>query len=484
MTQVTREMFPPGYSEEEIWELVNTLPLDFYSFAAFSGLYSRMYGVLTGAEEGPEAPLGTGNTNRLESFRANSCVIQALWRALIGVTNQSERRLHYSLRQSGYYTEEIQFPLNNTMRLRLPGVEKINVQRAWSDVLVTGAVSPFFDENVTINMVGLVPTAEVSREFVEVPGNVYLRGEDNGTYIVDEGVGYQRNATDWLIPIDQNKKRWDAPAVVKAQHRKYVWVTITPPEIPAGATFVPVYKGTKQIIQQYEVTVLDDGDWRFRLPIYALVSPESSFREVNLIRGEFYKLMEEIEFRYWYEESAPLEIEYWFGNQQFVRTYNPATPTLPYMDARLDSNEYGIITFLPQNTTCCTPLINVCDILADCCSNPDFDITRTKVRIHYKTNPDYLSEPLRAQIPQIIDAIAWKVAAELPVESCGCSMERSYRIGEAHQAYVETATNIFSGTTMSRFEYGDLHGQVVWTTVMNNARIFSRPQFPNKRIRR
>lgn len=488
MAQITHDMLPE-LSLEDAWELANSIPIDFYAFANAVSLYARMYGVLTGAQEGSKPPKGSSITDKYNGFIANSCAVQNTWRKLFQVTVDTESRLNYCIRDEGYFVEDIPFPESGVMMLRLPGVAKLNVKRGWSDIILTGSVSPYFALNATVTFDGTVPIVHMSRDYVSNPNNVFMRkNSDDGAYKINEAYGVSRSATEWEVPVDTNSSGYDVAEQINLQHKKYVWVDIAEPTLPVGlpadSVFVPVYPDTNQIIP-HEWEQVDASNRRYRFPIYALVDPAFMHREVNLINAEFYKLLETVEFKYYYDEDAPLEAVYEIGNTQLSKTLDDTGLTVPpYLTADLVEGSYGKIQLLHKNTAN-TQFITLDELSTFLCGDdPDVRIQNIRVRIYYKCTPDSLPEKLTHQLPSVRDAIVWKTAAELPIESCECSMTELGLIAEAQQVYADTFTNVFSGTTVSRFNYGDRHGQVVWATTMNNARIYSRPQFLNKRYTR
>lgn len=466
MTQVNLPIFAPQLPVDMAEETANTLAISYLTLALRTSLYARLFGVLTGAEEG---------STEYETFIINSCLRNAIWTALYQVQSETERQIKYNL-TARYHQDEIPILDTGKYQTKWPAVAQLHIKREWSAIedYDNLAVNPYIVENAPV-VEASFPEVRVNRTLVRNPNNVFLRedGTNRALDFITDPADYPKiDGDDWVFLIDTNKVVWTPGTQVNVQHRQYLTMTITPPVgLPAGANVEFVYPGTNQIVPQakpYED--LAGGQRRYWFYIYTLVDPEFTERVVNLERGEFYKLYTHLELKYWQDVDAPALVRIYEGEKfkEYEYTPNPVDPTVQqafFFD--LVDQEHGIyhLTLNECFTEWCRSTI------------PDWDShapTSIRVVVHYKTDPVYLKDKYLYQIAEILDAMMYKVAAELPTTDCDCKVTQGF-IAQNQIPYYDQYANPLTGTEIIKFRYGQLTGQIRYGETMGRVLHYSKP---------
>jgi hypothetical protein len=458
MSIVNPAVFDPNMTDDEVYNLINMLPVTYGRFSSNTNYFGRLYGVLT----------GEANEQDWSDFTINHCLRDALWTTLRSVTDEAENFLGYNV-STRYHTREMDFPFD-ARRRTWPGIEAVDVEPQWNTVtgLNAVAISPFVLLNATVNIVLGKPEVTIPDSLVDNPLNIILRrNSDNGTYSIDDTVKPRKSGSDWIVTLDNDTIAYNIADQVNVQHVKYVFVDIDPEtdECDDGELY-PVYPGTNQIIPQakpYEV--LGSGFRRYWLYSYSLVNPAFYNNTTNLVNGEFYKLLETIEFRCLTEvESKGLLTKSCVcedcsdcccdsGTYQVTtKIVDAANGVVSFcIDGKFDDE--GVL--VPSECSCLSP---------DNCH--DFKLT-----FKYKTNPNYLSERLQKAVSQVIRAIVFRTAADLPVIDCGCFLddgkEKRGFIYYQQEMYGRTSINQLTGTVTNQFRYGDLRGQQAYADIIS-----------------
>lgn len=457
MTEIQLRDFAPHLPTEQAEEMANTLAVSYQDFARRSSYFARLYGVLTGSDEGDKDA---------ETFIVNACLRRALASSLFQVQTMTENQIKYNL-STRYHVEELPWLEEGKFRTRWPGVVGMNVKRAWYsiDSCEKLLISPYIEENVYVSPDTEFPTVEVDASVVLDPDEVILREVDTNRklhYLTSPDDRPYRQDGMWVYKIDTQKSTWTAGTEINAQHKQLVYIDLPPTTIPTGGVAEFVYPGTNQIIAQAKTSEsLDNGDTRYWFFNYTLVRPEFTERVVNFEQAEFYKLYEYISLKYWIEETIVAEILVGEGNDQQTFTFDPTDTTNPQpFTIVMASGQHGIYHINYDMYD----FAKVADVV------PDFstiDPTTIKVKVYYKTDPTALPAKYQNQVPQIMDAMMYKIAAELPVDDCGCETKRGFIFAQ-QRAYADSYSNPFTGTEITRFNYGDLHGQVRYAEVMGS----------------
>lgn len=480
MTVVTPQFFDSGYTQAELDDLINDSPMSMLEFAQTSGLYSRFYGVLTGADEGLPMLDDQGQpakTGRWERFVFTNCTRQGYWKKAFEAIAEMEALVNHRLSKR-YVVETNPFPNSYVIQTETPGVAALNVARSWTLLDADVPLSPMIATDITMEQpyigdgdqtwYGRIASIDNPN-----PKDVFFRRNGKGTIVsvhTDDSHPVERDGTDWLVPLDTRRTAYDPLTdVIDIQNKKFITVDIPiPVGLPAGAAVVPVYPGTRQIIPQAKERRTVGGNWRFTFYIYTLVHPEFTGSTVDLIAGEFYKLFPAIDFMYYREVAAEAVLIYTFGTE--TETY-----TSPALTASLVDGEKGIVHISYDNCQVTDPLA------FPWCSKWGTYPSKIQLRLSYRVEPQALSQKLRAQVPAMKNAIVAKVAAELPTQDCGCEVNVGY-IFQMQTAFNDEYINTYTGMGVTRIKHGQLQGQIIFQQAKIKALIFHRQTQPGLNI--
>lgn len=462
MPFVSLDSFAPGLSEDQAYEVLNTMAVDFLEFSEKSSLYARMYGVLTGAEEGNE---------ELKDLVANSCLRTSLMDLLYEVQTDAEMRAGYPLADR-FHEEFFAVIVNRKMQTTYPGIEEFNVERVWYPL------DGYDEQAVTFNVItDAVIELDSGVHYVQMPVDVvgdplstYSRLRSDGgafTYAATPIVERVSGTPDhWKVPIDTSKKTYTS-GEVDVQDRSYVYVDITTPTLEVGQNLEPVYPGSNQIIPQAKpMETPSVGVSRYWFHPYSLVLSQFDQRTVNLRIPETYKLYPKIEFRYWVSEDFFLELVVTQGDTVTTYQFDPsADPQVSGVRAELIDPEHGIFHIVVD------PGFSIVSCLSGLVT-PLIPYSAT-FKVKYKTSPSSLEAKYRNQIVGISRAIVQRVASELPLEGCYCPITAGY-IKYQQTVMGSKTTNLFTGYQVDKLEYGNKLGQIAYATFMNQI-LYYRP---------
>jgi hypothetical protein len=462
MSQVDMRDFAPELSTDAATEVWNTLPYSYLDFAKDVTLYSRVYGVLTGAQEGPER-------QDMLSYVLNSCARSALIRLLREVVSATELAAGYTLSER-YVVEDHIVPSDGKGQLDLAGVESVNVKREWYDADDIGTyedieVHYYVILDATVDVAGSKAYVQLPIDVVDNPWNALVRDRNSQhgyTYAQDEPVTRESGSPDyWKVPINTSVRSYAPGDTIDVQHRQYAYVDLTPSlTLPEGAVLEPVYPGTNQIIPQAKpMEVLDSGDYRYWFYVYTLVLPSFTHRTVDLLSPELYKMFPTIDFKYWVEEAAYPELWVTTGYDQEALIYDPLDPDVEGTPVvTLVDGYHGVYH---ANTDTCSEVLNSWCLATNCVDRP---IT-ARIRIYYKVNPESLPKKLLSQVPMLLRAILYRIAADIPVGSCGCPIDFGF-IYEQQMNMVDVVENAYTGQTTTRFRHGTRAGQIEYSKIL------------------
>jgi hypothetical protein len=448
MSVVIPSSFAPHLTPEEVWNIVNTLPVSFRDFAEMSYYYARLYDVLTGAIEG----------GAWDALTVNECVRTTLWRKLHEITVDAESVVGFNL-SARYHYEEIDFPEFGNGQTHWPGVVSMSVKPVWASIDGYGpfAISAMAQTNVTINDVGNLKVVLADASIFENPADIQIRnGNNNDTYLPLNQSAYPKLTGDnWEIPIDVKRSNYDPAAPVNLQHRKHLILDVDPPvSIPAGSTLYPVYPGTNQIIPQAKPSqVLDNGKTRYTFYIYTLIHPAFRYETINLEQGQFWKLYPAIEFKLFSEAAAQAQVVWIMGGTE--KTVNVTLkPTL---------GQDGVFSVVFDSTFLTDPYSIWSDMGCTAQDTPE----RIKLRFWYKTSPSRLPERFANQIPALRQAICHRVAAELPIQDCGCQVKSGF-IFENQRRYDKVTMRPATGVEYRSADFVDSYGRLRYEDIVNS----------------
>lgn len=460
---VTPNNFDSSISSDAVYQLINTLPIGYVGLSQQMHYWGRLFGVITGEV----------NEQDWDNFVINQCLRDSIWTTLRSTVDEAENFLGYNLSRRYHEVLKTSVTFNTTVRI-MPGIESINRVPTYTIVPDTEVVniSPFI-------LTGLTATAEGQRYFLLLPADVVdnpndvliRRSSDFAMYTPDPTRRPTRVGNDWKVYLDNQPTPYNGIDEISIQSVKYVYVDI-PPTVLASGSLVPVFYGTKQIIPQAKPSqLLGSGDTRYWFYIWTMVDPAFYNRPVDLVSAEYYKLLPFISFVQYTEEIAYGELittgsccEDCGGDE---RHYRIATNII---DAQRGVVSYSVMgeLFDDDNDGVYERIDATCVDCVDRGLCPDLQY---ELRFGYITNPLNLDETLRLAISQILRAIIFRTAAELPLVDCGCWLysegEKMGFIARQQEVFGSTSTNVFTGTTSVSFQYGDLRGQKAYAEIMS-----------------
>ena len=302
---------------------------------------------------------------------------------------------------------------NGEHKLQLPhlGVEKLNVSST-RVTTQTETVSPFllssvmsFDDNGT-------QAVKVSRSLVKRPADVLVRNVLNA--LIPTDTEYSLDGTEWVIRL---QRVYAESVEYKIQHASEVYVDIDP---ATTGTWVPVYPGTDIQIPVLRVETADTK-LRFWFATWVLIDAPFLQDGYDLYGSQFYKLITEIDFQEWVEQST-LPV--------------PADTVV----ATLEDSVYGIVSFEWDPLQIC----------------PEYPV---EIAVSYKTNPSVLG--MSGDLAILREALMHLVAAELPLGMCDCPVSEGF-IKQAQRPYTDIRINQVTGETILNPKFGNTYGQLVF----------------------
>lgn len=463
MSQIVPQSFQPHLTPQESYDIVNAMAIDYLQFAIYSHYYHRLFGVKTDSEEGTD---GT-----VDRFTVNNCLREAVWTTLYAVQSQTEAILGYNL-SPRYHTETVPVGASYRVKTRYPGLESVDVVpqiTVISDEDVTEVpISPFVQEDVPVSLVGNVGTVTISKDVIFNPSDAIIRSADDGGAIsVSNSGGYPRRDVngDWVVLLNSHEHALTNGELVNIQSRRFMFVDVDPIVTEVGETAHPVFSGTVQKIPLARpVERTSENKDRYWFYAYTLVDPAFFLEMVDLVKGDFYKLVQTVDFRKFYEATSPA-----LAKRVTPTDCNSCDDTEWRLDTRIIDAEKGIVEFDPVGVYRLVDGVRTY-IPKKYVDVPFSNVQKVFVTFSYKTNPIYLPQRAQQDIPLIRRAIMHRVAAELPVTDCGCTTTGF--IGEQQKAY-QTATQLSNGAIISDLKYGSLHGQAVYAEMMRSVTLLN-----------
>lgn len=461
--RIDERRFP--IDDEILWESVNSLAVDYHYFAMGSSLYSKAYGVITDYAETPEEDLRTAVLN--------ACMRSALYETLFSAHAEAEKVLGHTL-TSRYATERftLHSPILKGMT-ELPAVRAMNVKKVWytPDSSIV-PITPYTETGLSWGRVDGIPVVTVPVSAMPNPNSGQLRridalGADTGALRIREDVYPTREGSNWKLQIaERNGNLTDGVNTISLVNFNMIQIEVPiPAGSPDNANFCLVYPDTNQVIPSLSKPVVTDTTLTFQVYLYALVDPAFRNETINLVAGQFYKLLTEVQLKYWVEEPAS-PVVYWHkdGVLQSVDTVS-VTNTLT-------NQEMGLFHLVLDNFNNGYPRfyfdVNQLQV-------PSGTLDSLEVEISYVVDPNYLPSKYRAQIPSARNAILYKVAAELPVGDCGDGDANLFTFLEDARASYTKSYVTSGGGEVHHMKYGQRHGQVLFDTWLSNCLHFSRP---------
>ena len=452
MCQIQPHVLPEYLTEDAIYDAVNTLPVDYLRFAFDTHYGARMFGVLNGTRFG-------GSDGDADTFSVNTCLRNSLWRTLLEVTQETETMLGYNL-SPRYHRDTT--PLPYTMRIQLDwtGVSALGVVNEISPDPVSEAVNIYVATDLTPVTVGPITYVDVSDSVMFNPADIIVRRASDETVVpLLMGQGYPRKVTGaWRVALNTRAEPLDVADLVHVQHRQYVYV-----DIETEDDLIPFYPNTTQKIPLARpVQTMGGTTKRYWFYSFTLVVPEFyDDPAIDLVGGEFYKLHAAVEFRT--EAEAVFDA---LITQTCLIPGEVDPPESWKAELIPIDSQRGIVQVKVLGKWETHPVTEVVTLNTN---DTDIPFSRrgyaTTISYAYKTHPTSLPSHIQRDIATVLTAILHRVAADLPLNDCGCKLERGF-IAEQQKSY---ATQLVTptGIQMMKTEYGDLHGHKVYAEKMS-----------------
>ena len=204
------------------------------------------------------------------------------------------------------------------------------------------------------------------------------------------------------------------------------------------------------------IDVLAGGDHRYWFYVYTLILPDLYYDtgiDLESTSPEFWKLFPTIEFKKWYETVAPMTVTTTIGDQVDSYEFDPDDPTTASIKAVLVSSENGIYHFS----------IDPCFTFETHCGYTPTSVTAT---IRYKVSPSLLGQQYKKQINRIVQAMSYKVAAELPMLSCDCLIKTGF-LAEQRRETGTVHRNLFTNVEKFKIGYSNRIGNDAYHDIMS-----------------
>lgn len=364
-------------SQLEIDILVNQLLLNAQEFSRIAGIDGRMFRVIT-------------REDICNSF-ANACTQDHLQKSFVSLQQRTEEYLGYDLTER-YHYEEIDWNGQELVQLKRPGIVSLNVVQSIGDSVGPETISPFVQEGQLSYQEGSDYFVDFRSDLAGSPKNMQPRNSLN-EYFKIESVA--RSGDNWKAKVS----RVGAEDIsLDIQNPRLMIFDLENPE--CIGTVYPVYPGTSQIIPMAKSPeVIDETTTRYFFRPWMLVDPAFKLDQIDLHQGEFYKLLQEIDFKCFGEAEAESSVlvQHKVSGWQ---TFSTGDATL-----RLDIvNSEKSIIYVQYGKACESAI-----------QGAKYPI---KLRVYYKTSPDAVS--FASPFSDIMTAIAYHAAAEIPLEICDC----------------------------------------------------------------
>lgn len=454
---------------------INQLAVSYPYFAEKSHLYSRAYGMLTGEHRGITGP----DEEHLRSYVVNDCLRREVVAGLWSVSNMAEKKIGYKLSDKYLVTSPEEW--RGTAKVALyPGLEKLEVTLNYYDLETDVTLNYWAQEGLTLYTDSGVVIARVDSEIFKNPSFAYLRNQTQGNKLIPidktHSLYGSKDGTDWLFPLTSNVVPSLVTDDINAYHTRYVTVTTLKPDISSyteGGSIKPTYPDSDQIIPHRVVSETDSAI-TYQFDVWVLIDPSFQDETVDWQRFETYKLYESFSLRYVVEEPEYLTVIWTEGDDQYTYQYDPDdedAEDLPRLTAKIANHERGIVHLYANNKL----LQDLTPYWHFICGGRRLKMPESlDVLIPVKTSVNALPERYSSQVDTIKEAILGKVAAELPVDDCGCRQDTGF-IARQQGEYGNFYMNPFTGIEATKTSFGQRHGQQVYNQVMDEVQIYRTP---------
>lgn len=403
-------------------------------FSRIACLDGRGFGVVTPCEEC--------------SIEFNICIRRSLLENLIANQSKVEDQVGYNLTERWHMQEIVWDGTPTRIQLDWPGVVEVGASANFDVFDETYELSPFVIENAPVTDSGDgYCIVELDKEMINNPRYATIRdATDNSIYKQQKIDGYPRRNVDgnWLVALDHSPDCADLE--VNVQHCRLMKVTIPIPDCDGEVK--AVRPGTEDIIPfaEEKEPIIEGDNITYWFYNWSLVDEAFMEETVNLDNGgEFYKLMQEIQFACLSSGEAPTTVTT-LDNCQCT---DLLTTTNDLINVEILFSQSSVIRISYQENCNCS-----------CMGQP------VKLKIYYKTDPSYVID--EGSLYALQEGIVYLTAAELPLDSCGCKVEKGF-IAEAQKQFAQARINPITGETIINIEFQQLNGQLVFRERMAKA---------------
>jgi len=498
----------------QLW--ANTMPVTPDYFAEISCEGTRASGVLTHLDTCTDC----GNNGAENQQMLNACVRKQLWWYLFLTTQEMEANLHWTM-SPRLITDTLAVRPGRHLQTYFGGITDPMAAMAYQVLADKASVSYWIATDILPTPVGNgnyyfdLPMSEVadpSRVMLAEQGA--LNTPETGLKLVAEDFygNITRNGTNWRITIPGGKMGADGGVTtalysVFSPDYGFVYIpasaaaTVPDNQILANAPFltgstsiVATYPGTLQaVVMTYDCQVTYGGVLcnRYRATLETLVDPVFDEGVVDITSGDFYKFCTSLDLVVLGKQFAPGVFHYsdqvaHIGQEawRYSLGYTDAddsdgtvnTQVTTYACVEVLDAERGLIAVKPVTleTDDNGDLVWGTDGRAsmeeveELCSSSIPTTGRPKwIVVQYAVEPYATGIKTSSAIERLRYAIACRTAAELPLDSCGCTTECGF-IAEQRQFY-DTTTYLPTGAKVVSLRYGKRLGQKEFATALDTA---------------
>jgi hypothetical protein len=396
----------------------------------------------------------------------NSCLRGHALEALIAANRRAEKDLGYGL-VPRYHVGLLELNGDGdksklSVATDWPGVAAVNVRQEITIALQGQVVNPYVGTAAITDEGAGFCVVTVPAALCDNPAKITLRDNDHKMYRTHEINGFPRKVgSDWKLALvpDDLAPVCASVSSLNVQHSQLVKVDIPSSTVAldchgqpdTDAQILPVIPGTTDFIPLARPVEEVGSFYRYWFYVWNLVDPAFQDETVDLSHAEFWKLLSTVDFVFVREVEAAPEVTCSATDCHEKQTFIPdpcADPAVPSKyEVEIRDAEEGLLDFTAAKAVC-----------------PDSD--RVTIKYYYKTDPAVLGFDL--DLSNISTAIAYRAAAELPNNFCGCDIKTGF-IAEAQKSFGDARVNPVTGETIWTVKFGHKNGHLMYEQKMESA---------------
>lgn len=419
---ITTYHFNNIYSQAEVDLITNNMLVNLSDFSQYSCDGGVMYGVETTCEHC--------------DLEINACMRTKIMPILAAAQGLVEREIGYALTPRGVI-HDVQF--KDGMRVKLsPGITDMMYSQQL-DIVDTGTVDVYLSEEVEV-LQSTYSVASFPAALVGNPNQVTIWADDElNTYAPYRTNGYpRRSGTNWQITVDRNAPTGSNYKLSHCNLVKVDWQHNGAYRLSEINLFYP---GTKQIVPEAKPRQkINESTIRFWLHRWVVMHPD--FFTDGMSVNENYKLLTELSvghFRSVYVQPVAV-------------CSNDPDQLQHQVNVSVVDAQRGIVQL---------------DLVENCLCSGVLEMT-----LYYRTDPQQIVGFGETDLVNAREAIIWHAAAELPMTTCGCNANDFIKTAQAN--YNDVVYNPFTGDTIVKPKFGELHGH--FKAQSNMAQMYTIPE--------